>query len=142
MGEAGKIYKKAVSEASPGDGEMVLLVEDEPAIRKMCEIMLKKLGYQVLSAGTPEEALQIAGKYTDKISLLITDVVMPGMNGRELAHQLLTVHSKIKTLFMSGYTADAIAQRGVLEKKVQFIQKPFSIKDLGLKIGETLNKSK
>jgi YesN/AraC family two-component response regulator len=83
--------------------------------------------------------MRLAEEHPGAIDLLITDVVMPGMNGRDLADELHTIYPDIKILFMSGYTADAIAHRGVLEEDVQFIQKPFSIKDLGLKVHEVLN---
>jgi len=120
----------------------VLVVEDEPAIREMCALMLEKLGYHALSAQDPEEALKIAGTPNAKIDLVLTDVVMPSMNGRELAERIRSVHPGIRTLFMSGYTADVIAHRGVLEEEVEFIQKPFSINDLGPKIRDALQKSK
>jgi CheY-like chemotaxis protein len=121
-------------------GETILLVEDEPAIRDMCLLMLEKLGYLVLTANDPQEALQIAGKSGETIDLVLTDVVMPGMNGRELMEHIREIHPDIKTLFMSGYPADVIAIRGVLEEEVQFIQKPFSLKELGPKIREALKK--
>ncbi len=137
-GEAEEILTEPEAEISPGKGERVLLVEDEPVIREMCQHLLETLRYQVLCADTPREALRLAGEDNGHIHLLITDVVMPGMNGRELAHALNATHPETKTLFMSGYTADVIANRGVLEKEVQFIQKPFSIKDFSAKVRETL----
>jgi PAS domain S-box-containing protein len=112
-------------------GETVLLVEDEPAILKMGRKMLEMQGYRVLASSTPGEALKTAGEHQGEIHLLITDVVMPQMNGRELADRLLALSPGIKTLFMSGYTANVIAHSGVLEKGVNFIQKPFSLKELG-----------
>ncbi len=138
-GEAGKIKTEIVTQIPKGLGEKILLVEDEPAIRKMSQIMLQNLGYQVLVADTPKEALRLAGVHAGSIHLLITDVVMPGMNGRDLADQLHTLYPDIKTLFMSGYTADVIANRGVLEEGVNFIQKPFLIKNLGIKVRTILD---
>jgi two-component system, cell cycle sensor histidine kinase and response regulator CckA len=120
-------------------GEAVLLVEDEPAILKMGKMMLEKLGYRVLAAGTPGEAIGLAEKHSNEIQLLITDVVMPGMNGRDLAEQLQSLYPNMRKLFMSGFTADVIAHRGVLDNDVNFIQKPFSIKDLAVKVREALN---
>jgi len=102
--------------------------------------MLESLGYTVLSADTPDNALRLAREYAGGIHLLITDVVMPGMNGRELAEQLHTLYPDIKTLFMSGYTADVIAHRGVLNDGVNFIQKPFSLQDLEVKVRAALAK--
>lgn len=137
-GEAEEILTESEAEISPGSGERVLLVEDEPAIRKMCQNILETLRYQVFCADTPQEALRLAGEDNGDIHLLITDVVMPGMNGRDLAKTMNDTHPETQTLFMSGYTADVIANRGVLEEEVQFIQKPFSIKDFSAKVRETL----
>jgi PAS domain S-box-containing protein len=121
--------------APPGElptsrGETVLLVEDEPGIMKMGRMMLEKLGYRVLAAPTPSEAVRLAKEQPDGIDLLITDVVMPEMNGRELADFVQSLHPRIKILFMSGYTANVIAHRGVLDEGVNFMQKPFSLHDL------------
>jgi DNA-binding NtrC family response regulator len=116
------------------------LVEDEPAILKMIVQMLERLGYKVLSAKTPGEAIRLSQEHVGKLHLLMTDVVMPEMNGRDLAKNILSVHPNIKRLFMSGYTANVIAHHGVLDKRVNFIQKPFSRKQLGAKIRETLDR--
>ncbi len=124
-----------------GGHETVLLVEDEPAILKMVGMMLEKLGYRVLRAATPGEALRLAREYGSEIQLLVTDVVMPEMSGRDLVEQLQAVYPNLKGLFMSGYTADLIARHGVLEDGVQFIQKPFSKIDLADKIRQVLNKT-
>ncbi len=125
--------------AATGGKETILLVEDETAILEVAQMMLVKLGYTLLTATTPDEAIRLAEAYTGEIHLLITDVVMPGMNGRDLAGRLLTPYPSIKQLFMSGYTANVIAHHGVLEEGVHFIQKPFSIKDLASKVREALD---
>ncbi len=122
-----------------GQGEIVLLVEDQEDILKMSKAMLEKLGYKVLTANAPSEALRIAQKHWSEIQLLITDVVMPEMNGHDLAKNLVCLNPNIKHLFMSGYTANAIVHRGVLDEGVHFIQKPFSMKDLGAKISDVLD---
>jgi PAS domain S-box-containing protein len=122
-----------------GRGEMVLVVEDEPSTLKLAERMLTDLGYQVLIAENPSAVMQLAAAHTGAIALLVTDVVMPGMNGRDLADQLRTLYPDLKTLFMSGYTANVIAHHGVLDAGVQFIQKPFSKKDLATKVRQTLD---
>ncbi|MBM9537822.1 PAS domain S-box protein [Desulfobulbus alkaliphilus] len=119
--------------------ETILLVEDEPATLDMTSIMLERQGYTVLAAGSPEEAIRLAGEYSGRIDLLMTDVIMPGMNGRALAENLLTRRPDIKCLFMSGYTADIIVHHGVLDQGVHFIQKPFSIKELGTKLREVMD---
>jgi two-component system, cell cycle sensor histidine kinase and response regulator CckA len=138
-GEVEALSTDGAAESPRGRGETVLLVEDEPAIMRLGELMLERLGYRVLAAHTPGEALRVAGERTNGIHLLITDVVMPDMNGRELADRLRTLAPDVKTLFISGYTADVIARRGVLGEGVDFIQKPFFLKDLALKVRRVLD---
>jgi CheY-like chemotaxis protein len=115
------------------------MVEDDRAILKLGKIMLESLGYQVLAASTPGEAMALAESHADAIELLIADVVMPEMNGRQLSEQLQMRLPNLKTLFMSGYTANVIAHRGVLDEGVFFIQKPFSRKDIAVKLRELLD---
>ena len=122
-----------------GGTETILLVEDEPAILRLTRMMLERKGYSILSAATPAEAIEMAGNHTDKIHLLMTDVVMPGMNGRDLARQLTALYPDLKLLFMSGYTANVIAHQGVLDEGVAFIQKPFSMADLAEKVRRVLD---
>ncbi|MCG8688131.1 MAG: ATP-binding protein, partial [Desulfobacterales bacterium] len=119
--------------------ETILLVEDETAILEMIKSMLERLGYVVLEANTPEEAIKISRAFEHDIDLLITDVVMPSMNGRDLAEKLLTVRPHMKCLFMSGYTANVIAHRGILDEGVNFINKPFSMPDLSVKLRNVLD---
>jgi CheY-like chemotaxis protein len=139
VGAAEKLSVETVTEIPASRGETVVLVEDEPAIIRMCQVMLERLGYQVLATGTPSEALRLAENHAGEIDLLITDVIMPEMNGRDLADRLYVLFPDLKTLFMSGYTANVIAHRGVLDEGVNFIQKPFSIKDLSVKVRATLD---
>ncbi len=139
LGEIEGRDKEKIIQIPAGQGEMLLLVEDEPAIRNIGQLMLERLGYRVLVAGTPAEALDIAMKHEGTIRLLITDVVMPGMNGRLLAEKMRSLQPDIKTLFMSGYTSNVIVHRGVLDEDVHFIQKPFSIQSLGEKVREILD---
>ena len=127
--------KKEVSE---GQGETVLLVEDEKSLRVICLRYLQALGYKVLQAETSTAALQLSEHYPDDIHLLLTDVVMPGMNGRQLAQRVCAAKPGVKVLFMSGYTADVIAQRGVLEHNMHFISKPFSRNELARKVRDVL----
>ncbi|WP_051309033.1 PAS domain S-box protein [Desulfogranum japonicum] len=121
-------------------GETILLVEDDKSILKLGERMLNSLGYKVLPASTPSEAIRLAEKHSNEINLLITDVVMPEMNGRELSEQLERQYSHLRTLFMSGYTANVIAHRGVLDDGVIFLSKPLSKKELAAKIREAMNR--
>ena len=110
--------------------ELILLVEDEPDILNIYKRMLENKGYGVLDAATPSEAIRIAREYGNKIHLLITDVVLPEMNGCDLSRQLQSICPNIKTLFMSGYTFEDIKIQGELDLGVNFIKKPFSIKAL------------
>jgi two-component system cell cycle sensor histidine kinase/response regulator CckA len=100
--------------------------------------MLEKLGYKVVAARTPGEAIHLAQEHAGEIHLLVTDVVMPEMNGRDLAKNILSIYPNLKRLFMSGYTANVIAHHGVLDEGVNFIQKPFSRAQLGAKVREAL----
>ena len=119
--------------------QTVLLVEDEPAILEMIMLMLDSLGYFVLSAGTPGKAIRLAKEHAGEIHLLMTDVVMPEMNGWDLTQNLLPLYPNIKRLFMSGYTADVIAHHGVLDIGVCFLQKPFTINQMAVKVREALD---
>jgi PAS domain S-box-containing protein len=125
----------------PTGNETILLVEDEPAILRMTRMMLERKGYSVLPAATPADALGIANASGGKIDLLMTDVVMPEMNGRDLAEKVTKIFPDIKLLFMSGYAADVITHQGVLEEGVAFMQKPFATNELAKKIREVLDNS-
>ncbi len=152
QGTSFKIYLPAHEEAESGasqhlkepmqqlptGSETVMLVEDEPAILKMGKGMLEKLGYTVLTAEKPDDALRLAEEYEGRIHLLITDVVMPEMNGRDLSAKLSDCSPGLKSIYMSGYTADVIAHHGVLDEDLHFIQKPFSIQDLAVKVREAI----
>ena len=119
--------------------ETVLVVEDEPALLMLAKQMLELQGYTVMAARTPGEAIHLAREHPGDIHLLLTDVVMPEMNGRDLAKNLLSLYPRIRRLFMSGYTSDVIAHQGVLEEGVHFLQKPFSYTDLTAKVRQALN---
>lgn len=119
--------------------ETVLLVEDEPAILRMAVSMLDSLGYRVLPALGPAEALRVAQEFDGPIHLLITDVVMPGMNGHDLVRELVAIRPDLKQLFMSGYTSDVIVHHGVLDEGVNFLQKPFSPHQLAAHVRAALS---
>lgn len=126
------------TEIPQGHGETILIVEDEAAILRLASKMLERQGYTVLEAATPGRAVEIASEHGGAIDLLITDVIMPEMNGRDLANKLQVLYPELKVLFMSGYTADVIAHRGVLDEGVNFVQKPFSNHGLAVKVREVL----
>ncbi|MFZ3048748.1 MAG: PAS domain S-box protein [Desulfatirhabdiaceae bacterium] len=119
--------------------ETVLLVEDDETILDIGRMILKRFGYTVLATQNPNEALAMAENHHGPIHLLITDVIMPEMNGQELRKRLSKIKPKIQTLFMSGYTANVIAHHGVLDEGINFLQKPFSIKTMVEKVREVLD---
>jgi PAS domain S-box-containing protein len=137
LGETDQGPTKDAVEPETGGDETILLVEDEPTILAMTKTMLQRLGYNVLTAASPLDAIRIA-ESSDGIDLLITDVIMPEMNGRDLAEKILTGKSGLKHLFMSGYTADIISKQGVIDEKVCFIQKPFTKTELAGKVRQAL----
>lgn len=130
--------EKSISTSLPGGEETILLVEDERIVRELAIKILKRLKYNILPASNGTEALGIARNYSGVINLLITDVVMPGMNGRQLAEQLQLIRPQIKVLFTSGYTENAIAHHGVIDSNLNFIGKPYSSRDLARKIRQVL----
>jgi CheY-like chemotaxis protein len=140
-GGAGQLQREGTAEQIAGGDETILLVEDEPIILKMTTTMLKLLGYTVLAAATPGGAIRLAGTHTGEIHLLLTDVIMPEMNGRDLAEKMLLLYPHLKCLFMSGYTSDVISRQGTLDEGVHFIQKPFTKKDLAIRVRMALAKN-
>ncbi len=137
-GEAEETIPEKEPDTQAGRGETLLLVEDEPSIMQLGVLMLEELGYQVLAAAAPGEAITAAAEHAGTVDLLVTDVIMPEMNGRELAERLRERYPSLKTLYMSGYTANVIAHHGVLDEGVHFIEKPFSAKGLAAKVREAL----
>ncbi|MBU1138994.1 MAG: response regulator, partial [Proteobacteria bacterium] len=128
-----------VTPDAQGHDETILLVEDDPSILRMTRLMLENLGYRVLAASTPSEAISLARKHAGETHLLLTDVVMPEMNGRDLAQELISLYPGLRSLFMSGYTGNVIAHHGVLGNGVNFIQKPFLKQALAAKVREVLD---
>ena len=119
--------------------EKVLLVEDEPSFLQTCQSMLEILGYQVIATADPIAAMKLAAEHKDSLQLLLTDVIMPKINGQELANALKIAQPELKVLFMSGYTRDVVLNRGLLDQEVPHLQKPFTSATLAEKIRETLN---
>ncbi|MBN1292051.1 MAG: response regulator [Candidatus Latescibacteria bacterium] len=136
--EQGRTPDHTVS-AIPGQKITVLLLEDEPQLMKLVRMMLESLGCQVLSAVTPHEAIQLAKEHVGEIHLLMTDLVMPEMNGKDLSKCIRELHSHVKSLFISGYTADVIGTQDLLEEGVHFLQKPFTMNDLASKVREVMD---
>jgi two-component system cell cycle sensor histidine kinase/response regulator CckA len=126
---------------APGGNETILLVEDEDAVRALVRIVLQGGGYHVLEAADGDEALRVAQQQQGPIHLLVSDVVMPGLGGRQLSERLLALYPRMKVLFLSGYTDDAVVRHGILQEKVDFLQKPFSTNTLAEKVREVLDSS-
>jgi CheY-like chemotaxis protein len=122
----------------PRGTETVLLVEDEAAVRDVTRAQLESLGYRVLSCANAAEALVVAGGYTEPLHLLLTDVVMPGMNGRELAERLVPSRPGLRVLFTSGYGEDVVSRHGVLEPGMLLLQKPYALQRLASLVREAL----
>ena len=133
------VSKNTVISVSPGGSETIILVEDEKAILDLTGAMLENLGYTVLYASKPSEALDLARTHKNAVRLLITDVIMPEQNGRDLAWSLKNIIPELKCLFMSGYTANVIAHHGVLEEGVHFIAKPFNSRKLAVAVRRILD---
>lgn len=129
-------------EAVAKGDETILVVEDQQAILRMTKMMLERLGYSVLAASSPAEAIQTAEFHSEDVHMLMTDVVMPDMSGKDLAEKLIRLYPDLKCLFMSGYTANVIAHHGILDEGIHFINKPFSKHDLSIKVREVLDKAK
>jgi PAS domain S-box-containing protein len=121
--------------------ETILLVEDEEPLREMIREMLEGAGYAIVSAGTPEEALRLAERYSSRLDLLLTDVILPGMSGRELAEAVLRMKHGVRVLFMSGYADDIIGRHGVLDPEFGFLEKPFHGDELRRKVRDLLDAS-
>jgi PAS domain S-box-containing protein len=130
-----------LAEELPAGVETVLLVEDEEAVRSLVCKVLRASGYTVLESLNPADALRIAREHPNPIHLLLTDVVMPQMSGREVANQVIVLRPSTKVLFISGYTDDAIVHHGVLDPKTAFLHKPFSPDALARKVREVLDNS-
>jgi PAS domain S-box-containing protein len=151
VGTAFKLYFPCIEErimmplrletgsAMPLGSETVLLVEDDAGVRNLLQHIISKLGYRLLEARNGQEALRLIAHYPDPIHLLLTDVVMPGISGKILAEELSRTRPGMKTLFMSGYTDEAIAHHGVLNPGVAFLQKPFSPTSLAAKMRSVLD---
>jgi CheY-like chemotaxis protein len=138
-GAAHDAPRAPVREALARGTETVLLVEDEASVRSLVRTMLEMLGYGVVTASHGEEAVDVTCTCTKEIDLLVTDVVMPGMNGRELFEKLRLAQPTIKCLFVSGYTRDVIARHGVLEEGINLLSKPFSITELATSVRAVLD---
>ena len=136
--KAAKVVKPKKIETIPQGTETILLVEDEPQIRKTSMEVLESLGYTIIDASNGEQAISLAESYKEDINLLLTDVVMPKMNGRDLAKEIKLLHPESSVLFMSGYTDDIISRHGVLEENVHFLGKPFSPLTLAVKVRSAL----
>jgi CheY-like chemotaxis protein len=119
--------------------ETIILAEDDEQVRNLAEIVLKRHGYQVLAAGSGEALLSRLSSYEEPVHLLLTDVIMPDMNGKELLGRVCELHPDVRVLYMSGYTDNVIAHHGVIDAGIHFIEKPFTVQALAAKVREVLD---
>jgi len=152
MGTVFKVYLPRIDDATAvtvekqettvlRGSETILLVEDEDVVRGLTKKILMQAGYNVLDAKGGEEAIRVCRAYPGPIDLLLTDVVMPEISGKEVAERLVELRTGIRVLFMSGYTDEAIFQHGVLDASVEFLQKPFTWIGLTRKVRDVLNRN-
>jgi PAS domain S-box-containing protein len=139
QGREERKFSNISQETAISGTETILIVEDEPSANEIISLMLKKFGYTVISAVKPNQALKLAKEHSGDIQLVLTDVVMPEMNGVALADKLQESYPELKILFMSGYSADTIARYSERKEDVHFINKPFSMKELTIKVREALD---
>ena len=150
IGTTFKVYLPAIEDRPPSTKsikasgvprgtETILLTEDEPALRALSRHVLTSYGYTVLEAGNGERVLRLANEYEGTIHLLATDVVMPGLSGRQLAERITALRPATRVLYLSGYTDDAIVRHGVLQASTSFLQKPFTPSTLVKKVREVLD---
>jgi two-component system, cell cycle sensor histidine kinase and response regulator CckA len=139
--EVNQVQDASEEEPEIGGQENILLVEDDAMVLQITKGMLESIGYGVTAVSTPLEAVSLFKSVGKTFDLVITDVIMPGLSGKDLREKLLAIRPDIKVLFMSGYTADVIARHGVLEEGVHFLQKPFTIKSLSGKVREVLHRT-
>jgi len=133
------IHDRAVSDEPPGGTEVILLVEDERQVRDVAARMLGYLGYEVLSADSGSAALDCSRQHAGAIDLLLTDVIMPQQNGKQLAERLVQERPGLRVLYMSGHTDDSIAHHGVLDAGVELIRKPFTHQELATRVRQRLD---
>ena len=139
QGNASKRTEPAAIGKAGGGTETILIAEDEPDLRELTRIFLEGYGYKVLDASSAEHAIRTAESFSAPIDLLLTDVIMPGMSGRQLAEKILSRRPQTRVVYMTGYTDDMVVQHKVLEPGVKLLQKPFTKVDLALKVRSTLD---
>ena len=139
LADAEELPEQTSSAPAEGGAETILLVEDDPLVQKVVALMLERHGYRIVAAASGEEAVSLAHADPNSVDLILTDLVMPGMNGRETAKALRNDQPLARVLYMSGYTDDVVIRVGGFEPGVAFIQKPFSGEDLALRVRELLN---
>jgi two-component system cell cycle sensor histidine kinase/response regulator CckA len=138
-GETSEIKNEEEEEIPQGQGQLILLVEDETVILEMNSRILQRLGYRVIASSSTSEAIALAHQHREELQLLLTDIIMPEMNGYDLSQVILGDNAQLKVLFISGYTANVIARQGVLPEGMNFLQKPFMKRDLAKKLHHILH---
>jgi DNA-binding NtrC family response regulator len=131
--------EKGIEEGLPRGDETILIVEDNDEVRKVTGRILRMQGFKVLEASNPNAAFSTCNQHEGPIHLMITDVVMPDMNGPDLAKRIISQYPEMKVLYMSGYVKNFISYQGILEEGIEYIQKPFTVNDLAKKVREVLD---
>ena len=139
LGDRGEARGEEMEDIPGGQGQLILLVEDETVILEMNSRILQRLGYQVIASSSPAEAIDLARRHHGQLQLLLTDIIMPEMNGYDLATAIQKEVPELQVLYISGYTANVIARQGIIPEGVNFLQKPFMKRDLALKLHHILN---
>jgi CheY-like chemotaxis protein len=134
-----RVSAQPVELARLGGTETILVVEDEESVRRIAARTLSSQGYRVLEAPRGEDAFRIAASHPEPIHLLITDVVLPGMSGREVADRLKALRPEVRTLFVSGYAGDGVVRQRLLDRSVAFLQKPYTRASLGRKVRQVFD---
>lgn len=120
----------------------ILLVEDESTVRALLREVLERAGYEVLACSNPKEGIETCRQHSGRIHLLLTDVVMPGMNGKEMANQIVKILPEVRVIFMSGYTEHVLLQDGQLDARIEYLQKPFSLQTLRQRLARVIGEAR
>lgn len=141
MQEAFEVRTESIRPVDLGRPKTILLVEDEHMVRNLLREVLERAGYEVLACAHPDEGIETCRMHIGPIDLLLTDVVMPGMNGKEMANRIVRMLPELRVVFMSGYTEHVLLKDGQLDARIEYLQKPFSLKTLRQRLARVMNDS-
>jgi CheY-like chemotaxis protein len=141
MQEAVEVTPKREMVSDNSKSKTILLVEDESTVRNLLREVLERAGYEVLACSHPEAGIEACRLHPGNIDLLLTDVVMPGMNGKEMANRIVKMLPKLRVVFMSGYTEHVLLQDGQLDARIEYLQKPFSLQTLRQRVARVIGEA-